>query len=87
MAVTGAEHDPERHQQVASAYALLQRLDATSRIIFVLRFVEELGLPEIARALEVSLATAKRRLARAERRFEAMAAADPVLRDYLREGS
>jgi RNA polymerase sigma-70 factor (ECF subfamily) len=87
VAVTGTEHDPEQRQQVTRAYALLQKLDATSRIVFVLRFVEELGLPEIAKALDISLATAKRRLARAERRFEAMAAADPVLRDYLREGS
>jgi hypothetical protein len=31
----------------------------------------------------VSLATLKRRLARVERRFEAIAERDPVLRDYL----
>ncbi len=87
VAVAGVEHDPEQRQQVVSVYSLLQKLDRTSRVVFVLRFVEELGLPEIARALNVSLATAKRRLARAERRLEAMTAADPVLRDYLREGS
>jgi len=61
----------------------LEQLDPSSRVLFVLRHVEELELSEIAAAEGVSLATLKRRLARAERRFEAIAERDPVLRDYL----
>ena len=61
----------------------LEQLDPGSRVLFVLRHVEELELSEIALAEGVSLATLKRRLARAERRFEAIAERDPVLRDYL----
>jgi RNA polymerase sigma-70 factor, ECF subfamily len=61
----------------------LEQLDPSSRVLFVLRHVEELELTEIARAERVSLATLKRRLAKAERRFEAIAERDPVLRDYL----
>lgn len=82
----GIEDDPVLREQTAHAYAALERLDATSRVIFVLRHVEELGLPEIARSLELSLATVKRRLVRAEARLEAIAAADPVLSGYLRRG-
>lgn len=61
----------------------LEQLDPSARVLFVLRHVEELELTEIARAEHCSLATLKRRLARAERRFEAIAERDPVLRDYL----
>jgi RNA polymerase sigma-70 factor (ECF subfamily) len=82
----GIEDDPVLREQITHAYAALERLDATSRVIFVLRYVEELGLPEIARSLELSLATVKRRLTRAEARLEAIAAGDPVLSGYLRRG-
>jgi RNA polymerase sigma-70 factor (ECF subfamily) len=78
-----APPDPVLQQGVRHAYRALGRLDATSRVLFVLRHVEELELTELSVALEVSLATVKRKLARAERRFAALAQGDPVLRDYL----
>ena len=81
---TAAPPDPVLQQGARHAYRALGRLDATSRVLFVLRHVEELELSELAMALETSLATVKRKLARAERRFAALAQGDPVLRDYLR---
>jgi RNA polymerase sigma-70 factor (ECF subfamily) len=75
--------DPVAREGVRHLNRALERLDPSSRVLFVLRHVEELELSEIARAERVSLATLKRRLARAERRFEAIAERDPVLRDYL----
>lgn len=75
--------DPLAREGLARLHRALARLDSTSRVLFVLRHVEELELTEIAKLEGVSLATIKRRIARAERAFEAMAQADPVLRDYL----
>lgn len=64
-------------------YALLDQLRADQRVAFVLRRVEGHELAEAARLSGCSLATFKRRLARAERRFEAMARTDPALRSLL----
>jgi RNA polymerase sigma-70 factor, ECF subfamily len=77
-------HDPIAREGVRRLYLALDRLDAASRVLFVLRHVEELELTELAKADACSLATVKRRLARAEQRFEAIAAGDPVLRSFLR---
>jgi len=62
---------------------VLDRLSAADRAAFVLRHVEELELVDVAGALRVSLATAKRRLQRVTRRVFAMAASDPALAAYL----
>lgn len=67
-------------------YSVLDRLGADQRIAFVLRRVEGHELAEAARLAGCSLATFKRRLARAERRFEAMARTDPALRSLLEPG-
>ncbi len=60
----------------------LDRLDPRSRVVFVRRYVEQLDLAALARAEHVSLATVKRRLSRARRAFVAIAASDPLLREY-----
>lgn len=75
--------DPLAREGLQRLHRALARLDSTSRVLFVLRHVEELELTEIAELERVSLATIKRRISRAERAFEAVAKADPVLRDYL----
>jgi RNA polymerase sigma-70 factor (ECF subfamily) len=77
-------HDPIAREGVRRLYLALDRLDAASRVLFVLRHVEELELTELAKAEGCSLATVKRRLARAEQRFEAIVAGDPVLRGFVR---
>lgn len=63
-------------------YRILDRLRPTDRAAFVLRFMEALDLKEVAAALDVSLATAKRRLARAWSRIELLVARDPFLAHY-----
>jgi RNA polymerase sigma-70 factor (ECF subfamily) len=72
-------HDPVTAERVRRVYAALERLDAGSRTLFVLRHVEGLELTELADAEGCSLATLKRRLARAEKRFDAIAGRCPVL--------
>jgi RNA polymerase sigma-70 factor, ECF subfamily len=78
---------PEVAEAYQRTYALLERMPAAERLVFVLRHVEKLELVELASACEVSLATVKRRLARAQQRFAHAAARDDVLRHWLEEGS
>jgi len=78
--------DPELSQAYHCTYRLLQRMPTAERIAFVLRHVEKLELRDVAQACDVSLATIKRRLARAQQRFARAAARDPVLNTWLKEG-
>lgn len=72
---------------VARLYALLDGVDDTSRVLFVLRHIEGLELTEVAAAQGCSLATVKRRLARASTRILARAHGDPVLAAYLADAN
>lgn len=72
-------------ERIRRLYAALDRLDGDGRTLFVLRYVEGMELEEIAGAIGCSLATVKRRLTRASKRFRAIACVDPALRDYLKE--
>jgi len=83
--VQGGAADHETRAAVARFYALLDRVGTDDRLCFVLRHLEELELTDVASALDVSLATVKRRLQRVEARVAAMADADPILTEYLRE--
>jgi RNA polymerase sigma-70 factor, ECF subfamily len=67
-------------------YAALDRLPAEERIAFALRIVDGLELTAAAAACDVSLATFKRRLARAEARFLTIARQDPRLVAELEGG-
>ena len=53
---------------------------------FTLRFVSEMQLTEVAAACKVSLATVKRRLARAEKRFVEAARSNPALTERMARG-
>lgn len=84
VCVDGVEPDViEAHRRT---YALLDRLPADERLAFALRHIEGMELERVAEACEVSLATIKRRLARAEERFARGAQRDDVLRPWLEEG-
>lgn len=78
-------HDPVLAEAVRRIYAGLDRLAPELRIAFVLRFVEGHELTEAASLSGTSLATFKRRLARAVDRFELIASRDPVLARWLEE--
>ncbi len=79
--------DEEVRESLRRTYAVLDRLGVDDRIAFSLRFIEGLDLGEVAAACGVSLNTIKRRLARAERRFVALARREPALHDWLERGT
>ena len=90
------EHTRERHREPVSSdarralrdtYAILDKLSPDDRIVFVLRFIEGMTLPEAATACHVSLATFKRRLTRAENRFLEGVRKQPQLEQWLQEGT
>jgi RNA polymerase sigma-70 factor (ECF subfamily) len=83
-----AAPDPghEAAEALARLYAVLDRVDARSRTLFVLRHVEELSLEDIAEALQCSLATVKRWLRRADARIEQAASRDAALATFMSAG-
>jgi RNA polymerase sigma-70 factor (ECF subfamily) len=72
--IEAPEVTPETSEALRATYRVLSRLPADERIAFALRFIDGMELVEVADACEVSLATIKRRLARAQKRFATMAA-------------
>jgi RNA polymerase sigma-70 factor (ECF subfamily) len=79
--------DHDAREALRRTYAILDGLAANERLAFVLRHIEGVPLAEAADACSCSLATIKRYLARAERRFVERAEKDPVLRERLRAGT
>ena len=75
--------NPEARQAVSRLYTILDRLGREERLAFVLRFIEGMELTEVATAMGLSLATAKRRLVRARARVDHHVAKDPGLAAYL----
>jgi RNA polymerase sigma-70 factor (ECF subfamily) len=63
--------------------AILAALSAPSRRVFVLRYVEKLELMDVAAAMDISLPTVKRHLARAAGHVAAMVEREPALADYV----
>ncbi|MGC4065140.1 MAG: sigma-70 family RNA polymerase sigma factor [Polyangiaceae bacterium] len=75
--------DAELRESVRNAYQVLERLPQEERQVFALRYVEGVELAKLAEVCGVSLATIKRRLARAESRFRILAGREPALQDWL----
>lgn len=75
--------DSDARESVRRLYGILGELDDESRLIFVLRHLEELELTEVADALSISLATVKRKLARLTPVVWARIKADPLLSHHL----
>jgi RNA polymerase sigma-70 factor, ECF subfamily len=65
-AVAAPGGDPEARVLLAQIYALLQTLPTDERIAWTLRYVERHRLESVAELAGCSLATAKRRIARAQ---------------------
>ena len=80
-------HDAVAADAVRRIYSVLDRMSAELRVAFVLRFVEGHELAEGARVAGCSLATFKRRISRAEARFESLARKDPMLFERLENRS
>lgn len=68
-------------------FALLDKFPVDERLPFTLRYLQDMELADVAEACGVSLATCKRRLARADARFVPMARRDPVLSRWLESGT
>jgi RNA polymerase sigma-70 factor (ECF subfamily) len=77
------ETDTDSREALTRFYRVLDRLNAGDRTIFVLRVIEELPLLQVAETSGLSLATTKRRLARAWSRVRLLVERDPILRDYV----
>ena len=75
--------DPAARQALMSFYGILDRLSARDRTAFVLRFFEGLELTQVAEALDISVSTAKRHLARIWRRVALLVERTPQLASYL----
>lgn len=79
-----AQGSPEARQTLRHARAIWQQLPEHLQAPWLFRRLEHMTVDEIAAALSISAATVKRRVSEADARFAAMAARDPVLRDYAR---
>jgi RNA polymerase sigma-70 factor (ECF subfamily) len=75
--------DTDAREALARFYAMLDRINAQDRTLFVLRFMEGLGLLEVAAASGLSLATTKRRLARVWAKVILLVERDPILAQYV----
>ena len=75
--------DEEVREAVRCTYEVLARLPANERIAFTLRHVHGMELVELAAACGCSLATVKRRLVKARKRFTTLARHRPALRSWL----
>lgn len=78
---------PEARAALSAFYAIVDGFDPDVRIAFTLRFVEGMGLSEVADICRVSLATIKRRLKTGETQFVARAKNNDALADWLTEGT
>jgi RNA polymerase sigma-70 factor, ECF subfamily len=70
-----------------ATYRVLGRLGAEERIVFALRIIDGMEMADVASACGVSLATAKRRMIRAERAFLRHAEREAVLEPWLKGGA
>ena len=76
----------ELRAAVRDAYRLLDRLPQQERAVFTMRHIDGLELTKLADVTGVSLATIKRRLARAELRFRTLARSQPGLAEWVEGG-
>lgn len=75
--------DPSPRLALARFYRILDDLNVEERSCFLMRHFEGLEQPEIAAALDLSVATMKRRLARATERVMRRVKQDPALMEFM----
>jgi RNA polymerase sigma-70 factor (ECF subfamily) len=86
-AIAAAEEDGPAREALWRFAAILERLAPQSRRLFVLRHVKKLELIDVAAAMEISVATAKRHLARTSAQVTAMIEREPALAEYFEGAS
>jgi RNA polymerase sigma-70 factor, ECF subfamily len=77
----------EVSEALRCTYRVLDELPADDRIAFALRYIDGMSLAKVAEVCGVSLATAKRRITRGQRRFVHLAETHDVLAEWLARGS
>ncbi len=80
------QHDnseSDKQVLVRRVFAILNKMKSEDHIVFVLRFIEGNTIDEVATAGRYSLATAKRRIARAKKEFRKRAMKDSFLASAL----
>ncbi|HTM44084.1 MAG TPA: sigma-70 family RNA polymerase sigma factor [Polyangiaceae bacterium] len=77
--------DDDGREALQRLYQVLDRVDPQTRLLFSLRHIEGMDLKEVAAALDVSLATVKRKLTLADRRVHTLARRDERLAEYLNQ--
>jgi RNA polymerase sigma-70 factor (ECF subfamily) len=82
-----ASGDSATRTALSSVYRILDELDADARLAFTLRHFEGLQLTELASAMDASLSSAKRRLARANARVQAAVSGDAAFSAYTTAAS
>ncbi len=75
--------DAEAREALGRCYAILDKLSARERAAFVLRYMEEQTLEEVAAALGVSVSTAKRLVNRSSERVSRHVGNDEGLRSFF----
>jgi len=75
--------DPETREALSRCYTILDKLGARERAAFVLRYMEEQTLDEVAKGLGVSLRTAKRLVKRSSERVSKHVGNDDGLRSFF----
>lgn len=81
-----AELPLETREALERTYAVLNRMSPDLRIAFSLRFINGMELTQVAEACDVSLATIKRWLIKAEAQFLRLAAMEEALQPWIQEG-
>jgi RNA polymerase sigma-70 factor (ECF subfamily) len=79
--------DATTRTALTSLYKILDGLDAEARLTFTLKHFEGLQITELASAMDASLSSAKRRLARANARVQAAVSRDAALSAYATAAS
>jgi RNA polymerase sigma-70 factor (ECF subfamily) len=75
----------EARDLLNGVYGILERIPPDERLAFSLRYLEQQRLTEVAQLCRCSLATVKRRLARAEKRFALLARRYPAIVELLHD--
>jgi RNA polymerase sigma-70 factor, ECF subfamily len=81
--LAGTPDDLEARQALLRCYQVFDALSAKERIAFVLRYMEEMTVREVAATLSVSVSTAKRWVNRAAAKVAEQVARDPDLRAFF----
>lgn len=76
-------HSPETDHALTRAYEIIQKLGVEERVAFTLRYIDQRELTEVASLMDVSLATAKRRIKKGRERFEKLASRDMHLSSWV----